>query len=189
MADYTIFNVVTEIIEGRLSGSDYLPILGVDQDYVDGDYDDQLYRIAPRPDPLSLPMPYLYTAEYAQDELLYQIVWFRNFILSFGISHDFGDARGVHQFKPFLYFMDEAGDAVGWNEWMNMALIAVVRGAPTTPIDIYSSTGPVTVTADELLDIYLLLQAYVQPIILMAEVNFRRVPIPQDIISNPIYWT
>lgn len=63
--------------------------------------------------------------------------------LALGFDYDFNDERGTHRIGT------TEADMKGWDEVSKASLAAVLLGAPGTPIDIVTETGPVTLTAIE----------------------------------------
>ena len=101
--------------------------------------------------------------------------------LGLGFAYDFGDARGVHQIGT------TEQDMVGWNEVSAAAQAAMALGAPTTPIDIVTDTGPATVTAAEWQAILLMAAQVRQPIWAASFALQAMSLIPADYADNA-YW-
>lgn len=101
--------------------------------------------------------------------------------LNEGFVYDFKDKRGQHRIGA------SDSDWIGWQEVSAIATKALMRDKPKTVLDIVTDTGPLSVTADEWLDILDAIEAFRQPIVLAAFSLMVREPIPAD-LSNDTLW-
>lgn len=113
---------------------------------------------------------------------LQEIAFERERRLNAGFEYQFKDKRGSHRIGA------SDMDWAGWQEVNAHATKAMMRGKPKTPLDIVTDTGPVTVTADEWLDMLDAIEAFRQPILLAAFRLAALKSIPNDVTSDS-YWS
>ncbi len=101
--------------------------------------------------------------------------------LASGFDYDFGDARGVHRIGT------TPEDLAGWDEVSKFAGALIDTGMPAGTIDIFTDTGPVSVTAAEWRAIEVAAAAFRQPIWVASFALAAMDPIPAD-LENDSHW-
>lgn len=102
--------------------------------------------------------------------------------LDVGFEYDFGDERGVHHIGTTV------SDMKGWDEVAKLANALINKNLGNNTIDIVTNTGPVTITANEFMDIQLAAANFRQPIWAASFYLQTLNPIPVDFTSNT-YWS
>jgi hypothetical protein len=113
---------------------------------------------------------------------LQEIAFERERRLNAGFDYRFKDKRGLHRIGA------SDADWSGWQEVHVQATKAMMRNRPKTDITIVTDTGPVTVTAEEWLDILDAIEAFRQPIILAAFRLTAMKTVPADITADT-HWS
>jgi hypothetical protein len=113
---------------------------------------------------------------------LQEIAFERERRLNAGFDYQFKDKRGVHRIGA------SDADWSGWQEVHVQATKAMMRGKPKTAIAIVTDTGPVSVTAEEWLDILDAIEAFRQPVVLAAFRLSALKSIPADLTLD-IHWS
>ena len=103
--------------------------------------------------------------------------------LAAGFIYDFGDERGMHVIGT------TPDDMAKWtNEVTPWASSAIARGLPDDQIEIFTETGPVSVTAMEWQAILGYAKEVRQPIYRGSFILQVMDPIPEDYRTNDSYW-
>lgn len=117
----------------------------------------------------------------SQGERLEHIAIERAHRLAQGFDYDFGDERGVHHIGT------SESDMVGWRDVDTMAFKAMARGEPNKAIHIATDSGPVTVKAQEWLDILDQAEQFRQPIWSASFAIQAMDPIPANFADDE-FW-
>lgn len=118
----------------------------------------------------------------SREQMIEQVVTERERRLALGFDYNFGDARGVHRIGTTTQ------DMKGWDEVTKAATCLTTLGLGTTPINVVTDTGAVTVTSIEWLQIIVAATVARQPIWAASFTLQSMLSIPAD-YTDDSWWT